>query len=250
MHPSIFDTSIIDLLEADPRPSFIVALDPHPPTVVYTNPAVATCPVLLDLIDLITAKGEDSAPLWEWITGAETGTPSGPSFSYSSVHWTRSVVHEQMVVVGANEQIPSSQAPPAVRPDTAHPPLSILSPSKRLTPVEPDTSAVAAEQPASSVAVPEPESRPKSTPATLPINPKDRPPSRAEAVQSLGPPISDPRWILPDTSPGQFPPCTRQNHPTIDTDLLNRTTPIPQRHPQRELGGDPARAHARMAPEA
>ncbi|KAK4031644.1 hypothetical protein C8A01DRAFT_41913, partial [Parachaetomium inaequale] len=139
MHPSILDTSIIDLLEADPRPSVIVALTPHPPTVVYTNPAFAAYPTLLDLI---TAKGEDCGPLWEWITG--TSALSGPqaplnggraasaSFSYSNVYWTRSVVHEQMVVVGANEQIPLSQSPRRVRLDLTDSQPSGVSPPRRI----------------------------------------------------------------------------------------------------------------------
>jgi hypothetical protein len=214
MHPSILDTSIIDLLEADPRPSFIVALAPLPPTVVYTNPAFATCPTLLDLI---TAKGDDCAPLWEWITGAETrpgpgttadrGRPAGLAFSYSNIHWTRSVVHEQMVVVGANEQAPWPQSPRKVRLDASDPQPGSAAPTKRIMPVEPEPlAAVATGNSSSALSVPEPDSRPKASPTTLPINPKDRPPSRAEAVQSLGLSISDPRWILPDTTPGTWLP--------------------------------------------
>lgn len=215
MHPSLLDISIFDLLELDPRPSFIVALAPHPPTVVYTNPAFAAYPALLDHI---TAKGDDCAPLWEWITGTSTppepeatagGPRAGPlSFLYSNVYWTRSVVHEQMVVVGANEQIPSSQSPRKVRLDVADPQPNSVSPPKRIMPVETDSApaaaAAAAENMASSLTLPELECRPKSTPATLPINPKDRPPSRAEAVQSLGRSKSDPGWILPDTTPGRL----------------------------------------------
>ncbi|KAL2142532.1 hypothetical protein VTI28DRAFT_1089 [Corynascus sepedonium] len=196
MHPSILDTSIIDLLEADPRPSLIVALTPHPPTVVYTNPAFAAYPALLNLI---TAEGEDCEPLWEWITGgtcgsAQTGSDAPPnggratsaSFSYSNTYWTRSVVHEQMVVVGANEQIPPSQ------------PRELL--PRRIVPVEHDV-----ETSVPSLPVPDIESRSKSTPAALPINPQERPPSRAEAVQSVGRTISEPTWILPDTTPEQRP---------------------------------------------
>ncbi|GAB1311705.1 Peroxide stress-activated histidine kinase mak1 [Madurella fahalii] len=211
MHPSIVDTSIIDLLEADPRPSFIVALAPHPPTVVYTNQAFAGYPALLDLI---TAKGDDSATLWEWITGiASAASPEAPatggrtacsSFSYSNVYWTRSVVHEQMVVVGANEQSPSSELPRKVRLDVAEPRSSSVSPPRRIIPIDSDMTSVAAEL--SSPAPPSPVSdrRIKSFPATLPINLRERPPSRADAVQSLesiGRSVSDPGWILPDIKP-------------------------------------------------
>lgn len=213
MHPSIVDTSIIDLLEADPRPSFIVALTPHPPTVVYTNQAFAGYPALLDLI---SAKGDGSSALWEWITGIPSpASPQAPatggrtarsSFSYSNVYWTRSVVHEQMVVVGANEQSPSSDLPRKVRLDVAEPRSSSVSPPRRIIPIDSDMASVATEL--SSTAPPSPISdrRTKSFPASLPINLRERPPSRADAVQSLesiGRSVSDPGWILPDTKPGE-----------------------------------------------
>ncbi len=237
MHPSILETSIIDLLEADPRPSFIVALSPHPSTIVYTNPAFATCPALLNII---TAKGDDCAPLWEWITGAETqpgpepsadgSRPAGSFFSFSSVHWTRSVVHEEMVVVGANEQAPwsQSQSPRKVRLDALDPHASHAAPPKRIMPaVEPDTPAVSL---SSFLAEPEPESRPKVSPAALPINPKDT----AEAVQSLGRSMADPRWILPDTTPGMWTRLYKSGprHRRL-ADLPNRAMPVPQRYKQR-----------------
>lgn len=200
MHPSILDTSIIDLLEADPRPSLIVALSPHPPTVVYTNPAFSA---YSSLLDLIIAKGEDSKPLWEWITGgtyspAQPGSDAAPngtrpvpaSFSYSNIYWTRSVVQEQMVVVGANEQAPPSQ------------PRDLLLP-RRIVPVENE----AAETSVHPIPLLDAESRSKSTPAALPFHPKERPerpPSRSDAVQSVGRTLSEPAWILPDTTPGMF----------------------------------------------
>ncbi|KAJ4298680.1 hypothetical protein N0V88_003711 [Collariella sp. IMI 366227] len=218
MHPSILEASIIDLLEADPRPSFIVALDPLSPTVVYTNPAFAAYPALLELI---TAHGEECGPLWKWITGAPApcgalSAPHGgrPAFSYSNVFWTRSVVHEQMVVVGANEQIPLSEPPRKVRLDIVASQPGGIAPPRRIMPTtEPDAAAVTAEKekekatenPAISLFLPELEQRTKSTPVVLPVNPKERPPSRAEAVQSLGRSKSDPGWILPDTMPEQRP---------------------------------------------
>ncbi|KAH6628399.1 hypothetical protein F5144DRAFT_307280 [Chaetomium tenue] len=212
MHPSILDTSIIDLLEADPRPSVIVALTPHPPTVVYTNPAFAAYPTLLDLI---TAKGEDCGPLWGWITGTSTlpgseppingGRAASASFSYSNVYWTRSVVHEQMVVVGANEQLPLTQSPRKVRLDFTDGQPSGVSPPRRIMPVELEMTSLGGPNSASSLSLPEIEPRSKSTSALTIINPKERPPSRAEAVQSLARTITDPAWILPDTTPEQRP---------------------------------------------
>ncbi|KAL2015411.1 hypothetical protein VTK56DRAFT_5522 [Thermocarpiscus australiensis] len=198
MYPSILDIGIIDLLEADPRPSFIVALAPHPPTVVYTNPAFTGHP---SLVDLVTTRGEDGAALWKWITDA----PSSPdpdqvpsencrtacsSFWYADLYWTRAVVHEQMVVVGANEQ---RRAPPS-------PELP-----RKVRPVESDMAGVTADGSTTSPPSPVVECRSMSTPASIPINLKERPPSRTDAVQSLAPSTSDPVWILPDTKPEQRP---------------------------------------------
>lgn len=209
MHPSIFDTGIIDLLEADPRPSLIVALEPHPPTVVYTNPAFSGYPAILDLI---TSKSEDCGQLWKWITGVPPSSdsqapPLGPSFVHSNVYWTRSVVNEQMVVVGANQQIPSSVPPPApprkVRLDVPETQGGGASPAKRIIPGESDVVRVASEGLNPGPALLETDRRTKSTPGNVPIGLKERPPSRAEAVQSLGRSVSDPGWILPDTTPGR-----------------------------------------------
>ncbi|AEO65266.1 uncharacterized protein THITE_2076488 [Thermothielavioides terrestris NRRL 8126] len=220
MHPSILDTSIIDLLEADPRPSLIVALAPHSPTVVYTNPAFARYPALLDLI---ASHGDDCRPLWEWITASsgspgpeatERGGRSACSFSYSDIYWTKSVVHEQMVVIGANEQIPLSQPPSQppykVRLGAADPQPSNGSTPRRIMPVEVDSAAAPVENQALSLPLSDPDRRVRFGPALAPgssptSNPKERPPSRAGAVQSLGRSISDPGWILPDTTPEQRP---------------------------------------------
>lgn len=183
-HPSILDTTIIDLLEADPRPSFIVALVPEPPTVVYTNPAFAAYPARLDLI---TARDDDAGEmLWKWITDGSTSSgleapAKGAAFPYSDAYWTRSVVHEQMVVVGANEQIPSSERPPRTRQDSS------VSPPGR----------------DSSLPSPGIDRRAKPTPTILPLNTKETS-SRPELVQSLGRSASDPGWILPDTTPGKL----------------------------------------------
>lgn len=229
MHPSILDTSIIDLLEADPRPSVIVALTPHPPTVVYTNPAFAGFPTLLDLI---TARNEDCRPLWEWITGGAgadqaqqqpssgthvhvpegAGPAASASFSYSNVYWTRSVVHEQMVVVGANEQLPlrltdaQSQSRMGGSPKrvTTGETEVVTAAAGGAADINTDTRPTACATPtiAPMLSVTEIEPCLKSTRSTSTTSPKERPPSRAEAVQSLGRAISDPAWILPDITPG------------------------------------------------
>ncbi|KAK4674046.1 hypothetical protein QC763_117090 [Podospora pseudopauciseta] len=217
MRSSFLETSIIDLLEADPRPSFIVALIPHPPTVVYTNPAFGEHPGLLELV---TAAKEDNAPLWEWISGGSTATTAGPSLSYSDTYWTRAVVNEEMVVVGANEQAkpPSRPVPPTIRVESMTPgpgpDKSIAEPTPRRTrpPVEfaeTDTIIeIASERPPSAPVSPARpvhalDNRTKSTSAVVQTTTKDRLALRAETVQSLSleRSASDPGWILPDIDP-------------------------------------------------
>ncbi|KAK4660215.1 hypothetical protein QC762_117090 [Podospora pseudocomata] len=217
MRSSFLETSIIDLLEADPRPSFIVALIPHPPTVVYTNPAFGEH---LGLLELVTAAKEDNAPLWEWISGGSTATTAGPSLSYSDTYWTRAVVNEEMVVVGANEQAkpPSRPVPPTIRVESTTPgpgpDKSIAEPTPRRTrpPVEfAETDTVieiASERPPSAPVSPARpvhalDNRTKSTSAVVQTTTKDRLALRAETVQSLSleRSASDPGWILPDIDP-------------------------------------------------
>ncbi|KAK0718879.1 hypothetical protein B0T21DRAFT_414902 [Apiosordaria backusii] len=214
MRSSFLETSIIDLLEADPRPSFIVALIPNPPTVVYTNPALGDYPALLELV---TAAKEDNGPLWEWISGGSTVTTAGPFLSYSNTYWTRSVVNEEMVVVGANEQTETStEGPPTIRLNSTGsggPHESILSTPRRIRPVEfaatdtiieipnlekPATAPGSPARPVQAL-----ENRTKSTSAIVPAATKDRLALRAETVQSLslGRSASDPGWILPDIDP-------------------------------------------------
>ncbi|KAK5660691.1 hypothetical protein OQA88_12055 [Cercophora sp. LCS_1] len=207
MHTSFLDTGIIDLLEADPRPSFIVALTPHPPTIVYTNPAFTS---YAGLLDIVTAKKENNAKLWEWIAG--TGFASGPmpsSLSHASIYWTRSVVHDQMVVVGANEQVPESEPPRKVRLDVFAQGGRDRSTSPPMTTGSNDVSSI--------VATPVPSwssqsslspdlgalRRAKSSPGGVPgpIHPMAGP----EAVRPLSRSTSEPGWILPDTMPEQRP---------------------------------------------
>ncbi|KAK4178882.1 hypothetical protein QBC36DRAFT_344225 [Triangularia setosa] len=218
MRSSFLEASIIDLLEADPRPSFIVALIPHPPTVVYTNPALGDYPALLELVT--AAAKEDNGPLWEWISGGSTATTAGPSLAYANTFWTRAVVNEEMAVVGANEQAKTSTSgPPMIRVDSiasgpgSGPHESIVPTPRRIRPVEfaaTDTiiEAPTVETPPTAPASP---SRPvqaldhrtKSTSAVLQTATKDRLALRAETVQSLclGRSASDPGWILPDIDP-------------------------------------------------
>ncbi|KAK4232272.1 hypothetical protein QBC38DRAFT_352760 [Podospora fimiseda] len=173
----LLDASIIDLLEADPRPSLIVAygLPPHPPAVVYTNPAFGT---QSDLQTLITHQ-HDHQVLWDWVTspqqpppGQESPAPAkgGGSFMYMNAYWTRSLVTREIIVVGANELPPNPPTP------TIH----ILTESLT-TPLP---------SPAVGPCI-------KSTTFTQPTN-------LPNSVQFSGPSPSDAGWIPSEVTPGKL----------------------------------------------
>ncbi|KAK4466701.1 putative signal transduction histidine-protein kinase [Cladorrhinum samala] len=212
MQSPLLDTSIIDLLEADPRPSFIVAraLPTHPPTVVYTNPALNGYQTLLDL----TARQDDHDVLWKWITspkpspGPAPASPAsvkgGGSFSYMGIFWTRSIVTEEMVVVGANE------VPYGVRLETdkTSQESDTTKSATRPTRVKYIADHVKALV-KTSLPSPVPDRRAKPTvpaqPTSIPLSVKERPPSPSNAVHLVGPSASDPGLILPEVMPEQRP---------------------------------------------
>jgi hypothetical protein len=112
-----------------------------------------------------------------------------------------------MVVVGANEQNPALQSPRKVRLDVAEAQhAASLTPPKRIMPVETDAAlAAATDAPASSPPTSDTEPCPPKT--ALPSPPanlndsKEKPLlARSETVQSLGRTMSNPGWILPDTT--------------------------------------------------
>ena len=233
MHPSFLTSGIIDLLEADQRPSFIVALTPHPPTIVYTNPALDAD---ARLQDAITTRKSNNVQLWEWLTDLSGACPGGTgqaaaNFSFMNIYWTRTIVRPDMVVVGANDQPPSSEPPRKIRVDEAPHVETIVPPPVRVIPVKDDapestqTTAPRATAPpmasintiaatpavpslTSSLSLAPPDyislSRTRSGPATLPLGSAEYPLASPEMIQSLKRSTTDPGWILPDILPGTW----------------------------------------------
>ena len=205
MPPSFLDTGLIDLLEADPRPSFIVALEPHPPTIVYTNPAFSSHDGLLSIITA-DASSPNTAKLWQWITNTPSSCSTGPvptSMSHANVFWTRVVVQEQMVVVGANLQLP----PKKVRLDVTGKDISVSPPPPRL--ITPDETP--GDQAGSPYfGTPQPVlltpdislRRAKSSPGVVQPTAMSGPAAGPEALRPLARSTSDPGWILPGVMPG------------------------------------------------
>ncbi|KAK0703440.1 putative histidine kinase group protein [Lasiosphaeria miniovina] len=206
MYPSFLHTPVIHLLNADPRPSFVVALAPHPAAVVFTNPALDADATISDLVN---ARNEG---LWDLITGR---TPASPScFVCCGISWTRFVVEEQWAVVGANEMPPGKllSEPPlhTTRLRAIDPTRSPLPPGRDVPTAESvglgNTAPVSSAQ---SVSRPDYETlgrKIKSTPVVLPQSLTEGLLTVPEAaVSSSSRSNSDPGWILPNESPEQRP---------------------------------------------
>ncbi len=192
MHASFLSSGIVDLLEADPRPSFIVSLTPHPPAIVYTNLAFSA---YNGLLDAVAPEDGNNDSLWNWIANGRSGSTS--AFPHANIYWTRSVVLEQMVVVGANEQAPSSELPRKIRLNAAA--RDGGSPSPTRTVIIADAVAV----------INPPASRPKLHPSlTTNFAALRRPTPTSATLQFTmrkNPAASDPGWMLPDLIPGMSP---------------------------------------------
>jgi len=158
---------LVDLLESDPRPNFVVALgastststsnlasasatetdEPYLPSIVYANPSLTAFPQLLDL--LASSREENHEFFWKWIVAPspprdEASSSDGrdglgdSSFWYLNLLWTKSVVRGSWVVVGANDEPPSSERPHKMLQQTAIPTRQVdASPSAALLPEQP-----------------------------------------------------------------------------------------------------------------
>lgn len=133
MHPQLANVGIVDLLEADPRPTFIVDVanvthtSEQDSLVAYYNPALAACD---DLVDLLDASRAEHAALWEWITAcirpttltktrsSSSSESPASSFYYLNAQWSKCQVQQRWLVVGANEQPSTADRPRKVRLDS------------------------------------------------------------------------------------------------------------------------------------
>lgn len=126
---------LVDLLESDPRPTFVVDLrastttlistspqtdEPHRRSIAYANPSLIAYSQLLNL--LVSYRQKDRDLFWSWVVtpspppneffpGGGIDGLGGSSFWYLNILWTKSVVRGLWVVVGANEEPPSSERP-------------------------------------------------------------------------------------------------------------------------------------------
>ncbi|KAI1779419.1 hypothetical protein F4818DRAFT_455462 [Hypoxylon cercidicola] len=121
MYPpmGLSDLGILHLLDSDPRPTFIIAsTSVEASTPAYVNPALRENPVLRESI--VKLSQSRHGPFWDWITApslsgspATSGASGAPgagnprSFLFENTYWTRSLVHDEWVVISSNDQQPS-----------------------------------------------------------------------------------------------------------------------------------------------
>ncbi|KEY68766.1 hypothetical protein S7711_00636 [Stachybotrys chartarum IBT 7711] len=122
MRQTIRDVGLVDLLDSDPRPTFVVAAqfaNQHDVCeIVYHNPTLALNPTLLAAVRAVPSH-EPDLHFWKWITKSPSPTQAGPdaqhSLPYFGVLWTRSVVLGTWIIMSGNEAPPSSEPPRKVR---------------------------------------------------------------------------------------------------------------------------------------
>lgn len=126
MHPQLSTVGIVDLLEADPRPTFIIdsieastTTVAAAPQIAYYNPALAACDPLVDLLhDPSPNYRTQHAALWEWLTASPRPSSSTGAFYYLGAQWSKCLVQQRWLVVGANEQPLLADRPNKVRLDS------------------------------------------------------------------------------------------------------------------------------------
>lgn len=182
----LHQVGLVDLLESDRRPTFVVAVDsatetpssprtstpiptdePAPPSIAYSNPSLTSSPDLLN--QLFSNQKGDHQRFWEWIVASGGPSPTGKStgddhLGSSAVWhldrlWSKTVIRGLWVVVGANDEPPSSVRPP-----------TMLQPAPVTTrePDAPPPSLTPSHRPASPLATPAPAQAPSPTPAETP----------------------------------------------------------------------------------
>ncbi|KAJ9145267.1 Peroxide stress-activated histidine kinase mak1 [Coniochaeta hoffmannii] len=215
MRSSILDLGLGVLLDADPRPSFIVDISTKPPSVVYTSTALASHGSLRGIVNPLT---QQNAELWEWISRLSRERRSHLTFSFAGVLWTVTVL-QTWLVISANEQAPSADLPQKHAADTTTdavplaPPVNSISANTALTSARDsssDSSGISTPKPAVRTSGLQPPSlvdrRANSTPGEIL-------PSVAAAITPIEVPVSetlrrattDPGWIVPDIVPEQRP---------------------------------------------
>ena len=125
---------LVDLLDSDPRPSFVVDLQSETPgtgadafvgRIIYTNPAVRWSGPLCHSLDSLPNKV--NRPFWDWLTALSLYEAAAQSpLPYLGLYWTRIIVRNRWVIASSNQMTPSSERPHKIRRESrATPPLML-----------------------------------------------------------------------------------------------------------------------------
>lgn len=221
MRPSVLDVSLGELLDADPRPVFIVDISPlKAPSVVYRNPTFSGRDSLRSILDPLIPQ---NALLWEWINKRGSERYRNPTLNFAGLLWTGTVVKQTWLVISVDEQV-SSVGLELTGKDAADFESSEMPVSPPLTSSSANTdpsNAVSDTSEGSDSPRPEPPARDSDLrPPTLVDRransmPDEVLPSIVTAITSvpIQPPIveplrratTDPEWIVPDIVAEQQP---------------------------------------------
>ncbi|KAI9163266.1 Hybrid signal transduction histidine kinase K [Paramyrothecium foliicola] len=122
MHSSFREVGLVDLLESDPRPSFVAVAGPASQSsslgILYHNPALVANAALCDVVRAIPDQNVHK-PFWAWVTSPSSVGYLDPSTQHSlpylGILWTRNVVQGKWVIMSGNETPPSSEPPRKIR---------------------------------------------------------------------------------------------------------------------------------------
>jgi signal transduction histidine kinase/CheY-like chemotaxis protein len=135
MTSKLDDVGLLDLLNLDPRPTFVVALPsvgssssssttskpPQPRTIQYMNPSLTANATLLEAITAIP-QDANHKPFWDWVTSPAAASTDGParatsahSLAYYGITWTRTHIRGRWIVMSGIEMPESSEPPRKVR---------------------------------------------------------------------------------------------------------------------------------------
>jgi PAS domain S-box-containing protein len=102
----IQQVSLVDLIDSDPRPAFIVDLSARPPSIVYTSPALFND---ISLRGILSPLQQQNAQLWEWIGQIRMERQNSQTLFFAGLLWTRVIIQQTWLVISANERVSSDE---------------------------------------------------------------------------------------------------------------------------------------------
>ncbi len=133
----LVDISLVELLEADPRPTFVVSLASPGLPVVYYNPAWVSASALWDVAAV--PREARHGCIWDGLAAAtaSSGKAAAPLavVTYGGYSWTRTVLRSSMYAVVSANQIEST-TPMTTEPTTGTDSATSPAPAVLTAPIE------------------------------------------------------------------------------------------------------------------